>query len=284
MVAFVRTVQTGSFSTAARSLGATPSSTSRSVSRLEVLLGAKLFRRSTRVLTLTAEGEAFYQKVMPLLLEIENATDIVQSHKKASGHLRVSLPGELGRLIVGRIFGDFMKAYPEISMEIGLTDAHVDILREKCDLAFRIGRADQNGLMSRTIAHLDMVLVASPSFLEPHGKVEDITALRALPFARYAVRGRPYPVRFKSGSEFVPSGRLDLDSAAAIKEAAKRGLGVGHLLRRVVQEDIDNGQLVELLPDHELENVPFRALHAFGRMPNYRMQLLTDFIAETMRG
>jgi len=117
-----------------------------------MLLGAKLFRRSTRLLTLTPEGEAFYQRVTPLLLrEIENSTDVVQSHGATFGHLRVSLPGEMGRLLVGPIFSRFMQSYPGISMEIGLTDSHVDILRDNYDIAFRVGNADHNGLMSRRL-------------------------------------------------------------------------------------------------------------------------------------
>lgn len=283
LVTFVRTVQTGSFSAAAKSLGATPSSASKRVSRLEVLLGAKLFRRSTRVLTLTPEGEAFYERVMPLLRELESSTDVVQSHGATSGHLRVSLPGEMGRLLLGPIFSHFMQAYPGISLEIGMTDRHVDILRDNYDIAFRVGHSDHNGLMSKTLSHLDMVLVAAPSLIERYGKVEETAKLRELPFARYSVQGRPYPVRFADGLEILPRGRLDLDSATAIKEAAKLGLGVAHVLKRIVQKDIDDGSLAVLLPNCELEKLPFRALHAFGRMPNLRMQLLTDFVTNFIR-
>ncbi len=283
LVIFVRTVQTGTFSGAARSLGTTPSSASKSVSRLEMLLGAKLFRRSTRLLTLTPEGEALCQRVTPLLREIENSTDVVQSHGATFGHLRVSLPGEMGRLPVGPIFSRFMQSYPGISMEIGLTDNHVDILRDNYDIAFRVGNADHNGLMSKTLARLDMVLVASPRLIERYGKVRAIEDIRELPFARYSVHGRSYPVRFADGQEVHPRGRLDLDSATAIKEAAKTGFGVAHVLKRIVQDELDDGSLVLLLPDHELEKLPFRALHAFGRMPNLRMQLLTQFVSETVR-
>lgn len=284
LVTFVRTVETGSFSAAAKSLGATPSSASKSVSRLETLLGAKLFRRSTRVLMLTPEGEAFYERVMPLLRDIENSTDAVQSHGAVFGHLRISLPGEMGRLLLGPIFGNFMQSYPGITLEIGMTDSHVDILRDNYDIAFRAGHSDHNGLMSKTLAHLDMVLVAAPSLMERCGSVETIDDLREIPFARYSIQGRPYPVRFASGLEVQPQGRLDLDSATAIKEAAKRGLGAAHVLKRIVQDEIDDGSLVVLLPACHLEKIPFRALHAFGRMPNLRMQLLTDFVAEVLRG
>lgn len=283
LVAFVRTVETGSFSAAAKSLGATPSSASKSIARLESLLGAKLFRRSTRVLTLTAEGEAFYGRVMPLLREIENAGDAVQSHETISGHLRISLPGEIGRRLLTPIFSRFMSSHPGISLDIGMTDSHVDILRDNYDIAFRAGHADHNGLMSRTLAHLDMVLVAAPSLIERHGRVETVEDLYRLPFARYSIAGRPYSIRFSNGLEVHPEGRLDLDSATAIKDAAKQGLGAAHVLKWIVEEDIDDGSLVVLLPDLPLETVPFRALHAFGRMPSLRMQVLTEFVAEIVR-
>lgn len=283
LVTFVRVVETGSFSAAAKSLGATPSSASKSISRLENLLGAKLFRRSTRVLILTPEGEAFYERVMPLLRDIENATDVLQSHGAISGRLRISLPGEMGRLLVQSIFSGFLPSYPDISLEIGMTDSHVDILRDNYDIAFRVGHTDQNGLMSRTLAHLDMVLVAAPSLIARHGSVSTVESLRRLPFARYSVKGRPYAIRFADGLEVQPQGRLDLDSATAIKEAAGSGLGAAYLLKRIVQDEIDDGSLVVLLPDRPLETVPFRALHASGRMPSLRMQVLTDFVAETIR-
>ncbi|MDX0488015.1 LysR family transcriptional regulator [Sinorhizobium medicae] len=283
MVAFVRTVETGSFSAAAKSLGLTPSAASKSVSRLELLLGAKLFRRSTRTLSLTHEGDAFYGLVMPLMRQIESATEVVRPKHQASGHLRVGLPGDLGIQILKPVFTEFMSEHPAISFEISTTDRHVDILREKFDVVFRVGEVQQNALISRTIAHLDMALVASPIFVAQWGLVEDVRRLQKLPFARYTMAGRHYPIRFVNGTEIVPEGRVDLDSASAIREAVISGVGAGHLVRRLVQEDIDQGRIIELLPSMKLQTVPLQAIHVSGNMPPHRLTLLVNFVAGAMR-
>lgn len=284
MLAFVRTVETGTFSAAARTLGVTSSAASKSVSRLESILHAKLFRRSTRLLAMTAEGEAFYARVMPLLREIEASADAVQSYRETSGHLKVSLPGELGRVMLGPIFNDFMPRFPGISLEIGMTDRHVDLVRENYDAAFRVGNSDRNELMCRTLAHLDMALVASPSFLRVNPVPGSVEQLSQLQFAKYSLGGKTYPVRFASGREFFPSGRIEFDTATAIREAARSGAGVAHLLKRVVEEDLREGSLVELLPNIRLQTVPFQALHASGSMPSHRLQIFTEFIAQVMVG
>ncbi len=283
MVAFVRTVETGSFSAAAKNLGLTPSATSKSVSRLELLLGAKLFRRSTRTLSLTHEGDAFYGVLMPLLREVEKSADVARPQSFASGHLRVGLPGDLGLQILKPVLNDFMSEHPAISFEISTTDRRVDILRENFDVVFRVGGEEQNTLMSRTIAHLDMVLVASPSLAERYGSIEEPERLRALPFARYVMNGEPYSIRFMDGTEMIPEGRIDLDSASAIREAAISGIGAGHLIRSLVQQDIDQGTLVELLPSMKLQTVSLRAVHVSGTMPPLRLQMLIDFVAQILR-
>ncbi|CAN7765393.1 LysR family transcriptional regulator [Ensifer sp. Root31] len=283
LIAFVRTVQAGSFSAAARSLGATPSSISKSISRLERLLGVHLFRRSTRLLAMTQEGEAFYDKIMPLLEQIDSSAETVQSYRAPAGHLRASLPSELGRMILEPIFTEFVPMYPEISLSVGMTDRHVDLLRENYDVAFRVGQVEQTGLMCKTLSHLDMTLVASPSFLRKHGDIESLGQLKNIPFARYVADGKPYPIGFVDGGSILPSGRIDLDSATAIRDAALSGVGAAHLIKRTVQDDIDRGLLIELLPHVKLQTVPFQAVHASGRLPSFRLQLFTDFVATLMR-
>jgi DNA-binding transcriptional LysR family regulator len=284
LVAFVRTVRAGSFSAAAKSLGTTPSSVSKSVSRLEQLLGASLFRRSTRLLAMTPEGEAFYERISPLLEGIDAAADATRSHLEPAGHLRVSLPSELGRMILQRVVDEFMPRYPEISLEIGMTDRAVDLLRENYDVAFRVGGTAQSGLMCRTLAHLDMAIVASPAFLARHRKMSAPGDLRELPFVRYVIAGVPYPIPLPDGSELVPQGRLDLDSATAIRDAAVSGVGAAYLIKRIVQDDIDRSLLVEPLPGIPLGTVPLQAIHASGKMPSLRLQVFTDFIASIMAG
>ncbi len=284
LVAFVRTVEAGSFSAAARSLGTTPSFVSKSVSRLERLVGASLFRRSTRLLAMTPEGEAFYDRIMPLLRDIDLAADAVQSHRQPAGHLRISLPSELGRMLLEQIAAEFLPKYPAISLDIGMTDRAVDLLRENYDVAYRIGGVAPVGLMCRTLSHLEMAIVASPHLIERHGNPDTIDELEELPFVRYATDGKPHPIVIPNGRTVLPKARLDLDSATAIRDAVVKGIGAAYLIKRIVQDDIDSGRLIELLPHIALQTIPFQALHASGRMPSFRLQLFTDFVASVMTG
>jgi DNA-binding transcriptional LysR family regulator len=282
LLAFCRTVETGSFTAAARSIGTSPSAASKAVSRLEAILGAKLFRRTTRTLTLTQEGETLFQRMSPILSQIEQAGDAVQFTQHTSGHLRVSLPGEFGRQLLAPIFESFLALHPGISLQLDMTDRHADVVRDGYDAAYRVGYTDQNSLVSRTLAHLEMAVVASPSFKAAHGKVT-IDKLANLPFARYSIGGRPYPVRFTDGTEFIPTGRLELDTATAIHQAAKSGAGLAYIIKLIVREDLARGSLVEVVPSASLKRIPFQVLHALGRMPTQRLQVFTDFLAETIK-
>ncbi len=283
LVAFVRTVETGSFSAAARSLRTTPSGVSKSISRLESLLGLKLFRRSTRILTLTPDGETFFGSIAPLLRQIEESSDVFQADRGATGHLHVSLPSELARLLMVPIFTRFLPQHPGITLDLGTTDRHVDLIRENYDIAFRVGKVTGSDLMMRTLMHLDMALVASPAFVDTWGPVGTVERLRELPFARYAIDGHTYPIHFADGATMIPTGQVDLDTATAIRIAALSGVGVAYLMKCIVQEELDRGELIQILPDLELETMPFQTVHAFGRMPTYRLRLFSDFIETEMQ-
>lgn len=283
LVAFVRTVETGSFSAAARSLQTTPSGVSKSISRLETLLGLKLFRRSTRILMLTPDGEIFLEKISPLLRQIEDSADVFQSDHGATGHLRISMPSELARLLMPPIFTRFVPQYPGITLDLGTTDRHVDLIRENYDIAFRVGKVEGGDLMLRTLVHLEMALVASPAFLQRWGPISEPARLNDIPFARYAIAGHPYRIRFADGSTMTPSGQVDLDTATAIRMAAVDGVGVAYLMKCIVQDELDRGELVQVLPSVQLESLPFQAVHAFGRMPTHRLRLFSDFIEAEMQ-
>ena len=168
--AFVTTVEAGSFSAASERLGTTPSAISKSVARLEQRLGVKLFRRSTRSLTLTVEGTAYHERAVPLLRGLEDAEEVVRSASRARGMLRITMPSELGRLLMDALTNGFLPRYPEIRLEIGMTDRPVDLIREGYDLALRAGRLADSDLAVRTLGELPMALVASPEHLERNGR------------------------------------------------------------------------------------------------------------------
>lgn len=279
LVAFVRAVEAGSFSAAARDLGTTPSAVSKSVARLERHLGARLFRRSTRVLALTPEGQSFFDQVSPLLQEIEQSADSVQPSADPRGRLRVSLPSEISRLLMDAILTRFLARHPSLDLEIGITDRPVDLIREDYDVVFRVGHMPESDLTVRTLAQLEMVLVASPAFLDRLGAPRSIDDLRVLPFARYFVGRRVPEIRFADGTTVAMRGRVGFDSGFGLRSAAKLGMGVAYVTRCIVEEDLRRGDLVVVLPDKPLPPMPFQALHAFGQAAPVRVRILSDFIA-----
>jgi DNA-binding transcriptional LysR family regulator len=283
LVAFVRAVEAGSFSAAARNAGTTPSAISKGIQRLELELGTKLFRRSTRTLSLTQDGEVFFNRIAPLLRGIEDSADALRPEGSARGRLRVSMPSELGRLLMKPITTEFLARHAELELDITLSDRHVDVIREGYDVVFRVGQAMESDLKMRTLARLDMALVASPAFLRQWGTPGSVDALRELPFVRYLLRGRSLPVTFLDGTVVVPHGRIGLDTGFGLRSAALNGMGVAHLMKCTVQADLDSGQLVQLVPKHRLPTIPLHALHAFGRLTPTKVKLLSDFISRAMQ-
>ncbi|MEJ2817437.1 MULTISPECIES: LysR family transcriptional regulator [unclassified Caulobacter] len=280
LTAFINTVEAGSFSAAARLAGATPSSVSKSVARLERRLGVVLFTRSTRTLNLTLEGAAYFERVMPLLRALGEAQDVVQTAAVAQGRLRVSLPSDLGRLLMDPLTRIFLKRHPRIHLELHMTDRHVDLIREGYDLALRVGQVDDSALTIRPLGRAPLVLVAAPDHLDQYGRPRTLEALRAARHVRYRLDGRPFPITFADGATLSPDGVLDCDSGFALRAAAINGVGIAQLLRWTVDEDLRAGRLEIVMPEAPLPAVPLQILHAFGRFQPLRARLFADFVAE----
>ena len=279
LIAFVRAVESGSFSAASRILGTTPSAVSKGIARLERELGVKLFRRSTRQLDLTPDGLVFFNRVAPLLRDLDDSADAIRPGGDARGRLRVSMPSDLGRLLLQPLASRFLPRHPGLEVDLVLVDRPVDVVSEGFDVVFRVGNPAESDLRSRLLAQLDMVLVASPALLGVHGAPFTVDELRELPFVRYLMKGRSYPLSFDDGATFVPRGPVGVDTGAGLREAALLGIGVAYLMRCVVQADIDAGRLVPVLPTQALPSLPLHALHAFGRLTPVRVRLMTEFVA-----
>ena len=280
LVAFVRTVECGSFSAAGRLVGSSQSAISKSVAALERRLGVKLIQRSTRTLHLTAEGQAYYERVAPLLRAIEDAEDVVQVAATARGPIRVSAPQELGRMLIAPWAATFLDRYPEVSLELGITDRFVDIIREGYDIAIRMGSLTDSDLVSRKIGDIPFTLAASPDYIARNGTPASLDDLEGHVFVRYVVSGRTWPYVLANGAPLATAGRLVTDDSGSIREAALSGAGIAYLLHVTVADDIASGRLVELLPDLDFPAMPVFAVHAFGRQLPVRARLFIDSLAE----
>lgn len=282
LLAFVRAVEAGSFSAAARLAGSTPSAISKSVERLERRLGIKMFRRSTRSLSLTTDGAAYYERIAPLLQALEDADEVLGDAGSARGRLRISLPGILGPILVDGLTRDFVSIYPDIALEISITDRHVDLVREGFDVALRVGEVTALDWIARSLGKLSLILVASPAYLERAMVPASAEDLAEKAHIRYLLGSRASAIVFANGSRLETGSVLDTDSGQAMRIAALNGVGIAQLLRAAVAEDLAAGRLMEVLPTMPLASVPVQALHAFGRFPPLRVRLFNDFIASAL--
>lgn len=280
LLAFLRTAEAGSFTGAARRLGTTPSAVSKSVARLERQFGVRLFHRSTRNLTLTAEAAAYTERVAPLLRAIEDAGDILQPGGTVQGVLRVTMPADLGGALMEPLAREVLGRNPGLKLDVSLTDRHVDLIREGYDVALRVGVLADTDLMSRRLGALPMVLVASPAYLAARGVPRTVAALRTHSHVRYTVAGRAFPITFADGGSFLPESVLDTDSSAGLRGAALAGIGIAQVMRVAVQDELETGKLQVVLAEAPLPAVPVQALHAFTRHAPLRVRLFIDFAIE----
>lgn len=286
LVQFVRSVETGSFSAAARVIGSTPSAVSKSIDRLERRLGVKLFLRSTRMLNLTVDGTAYFERIAPLLRALEDAEDALHPAGGGRGGLRVSIPKVLAPTLVDALTRDFLTRHPRIKLELSITDRHVDLIREGYDVGLRAGPMCDTELVARPLGRLPLLLVASPAYLAREGRPQTLEDLKAASHLRYmlgGLGGRPIGITFANGAVLSPEGAFDSDSGIALRIAALNGVGIACILKSWVEDDLRAGRLEIVLPDEPLQSAPVQALHAFGRFPPLRVRLFTDFIAERLR-
>src|SRR5229473_1592833 len=280
LVAFVRTVDAGSFSAASRLIGSSQSAVLKSVARLEHRLGVRLIQRSTRTLSLTTEGQAYYERVAPLLRAIEDAEDVVQTAAIARGPIRVSAPQELGRMLIAPWAATFLDRYPEVSLELGISDRFVDIIREGFDIAIRMESLADSDLVSRKIGDIRFVLAASPDYISRNSVPADLEDLGRHVFVRYVASGRSWPYILADGTQLPTSGRFVTDDSGSIREAVICGAGIAYLLHVTVAKDLAEGRLIELLSDLRFPTMPVFAVHAFGRQLPVRAKLFIDSLAE----
>jgi DNA-binding transcriptional LysR family regulator len=278
LATFVCAVESGSFTAAARVIGSTPSAVSKGIAQLEQRLGVRLFHRSTRTVALTNEGRAYYDSIAPHLRALKEAGERLREDR-ATGRLRVSLPRDFGVALLEGITRDLMGQHPSLSLDVSLSDRHVDLIREGFDLAVRIGEVADTGLIVRRLGTLTLVLAASPGYLAKRGSPTCRTELRHHDHVRYRLGGALFPIKFADGVMMDLEGHFDSDSGEALRIAALSGLGVVQILRSTVERDLRSGRLVEVLADESLSPVPVQVLHAFGQTMPVRARVFVQHIA-----
>lgn len=285
MEVFVRVVEFGGFTAAARASSMTPSAVSKLIARLETRLGARLVNRSTRKLQLTAEGCIFYERSTRVLADLDDAERGASTSECPTGRIRINTSASFGTHILAPLLPEFLAQYPDVTLDIVQIDAVIDLLEERTDVAIRAGPMKSSSLLARKLGETPMMIVAAPSYLEKAGIPKTIADLEGhnrigLNYAR-AVEGWP----FKTGGEtvVVPTvGRVQASDGEALRHLAVSGVGIVRLAAFTVREDVKAGRLVSLLePFNTGETEAFYAVYVGqgGPLPA-RVRALLDFLAD----
>ncbi len=281
-LAFAQTARRGSFAAAARDLGGSPSALAKSVARLETTLGVKLFHRTTRQVSLTADGERLFHRCERVLAEFEDLqADAAGTRTAPSGTLRVDLPIFYGRRFVMPVLATLLGEHPALKIEIRLQDGFADLVRDGIDVAVRMGELRDSSLVARRIDSQHLVLVASPSYLQAYGtprRLEDLAGHKAVVF-RMPTSGRNRPWQLRQGrrtAEIHPIHSVQINDTEGLADCARLGLGLCQLPDNIVHDELAHGELVEVLTACRPPPMPISAVVPSGRLMPPRVRVLLE--------
>jgi DNA-binding transcriptional LysR family regulator len=285
MTAFVRSVDGGGFSAAARELGLTPSALSKLVTRLEDRLGARLLQRTTRRLQLTPEGEAFYVRSRRILADMDEAeAEVVEAGVRPTGLLRLHCGSAFGMHQLAPAIPLFLERHPGVELDITISDEPLVGLGEGVDLAIRIGALDESSMVARRICNLERVICAAPSYLERCGMPrtpDDLQQHNCLWITSLPVLRR-WPFDTDDGIRVVHiDGNVVANNAETVLQLAMAGVGITRLTDVIVGDAIRRGELVPILNEwHHVEPVPLYATYPSGRNLSPKIRAMVDFLVE----
>lgn len=286
---FARVVDCASFTRAADTLGIPRSSVSAAIQELEGRVGARLLHRTTRTVTPTQDGLALYARCLRLISDVEEAENLFrQGAVGPAGRLRVDVPGRIGRLIVAPALPDFLARYPEISIDLGVTDRAVNMTEESIDCVLRVGPLADSGLIARSIGNLPLINVASPAYLKHHGVPHtpgDLANHLAVNYASPSsgrVEGWEWIENGHTRSLAV-NGRVTVNSAEAYIACCLAGLGLIQIPAYDVKQHIDAGELVEVMNDYRAAPMPMTLLYPNRQHLSRRLQVFADWLEDLLR-
>ena len=278
---FVKSVELGSFSAVAEAMNMSSQLIGKHIRFLEQSLGVKLINRTTRSQHLTDIGISFYERSKNILAEMEVVSGLVQEVRAVpTGKLRVSAPVSFGVNALASLLPEYMAMYPDIKVEMSLTNRTVDLIDEGFDVVFRVGNLSDSGLIARALRPYKLVLCAAPHYILEHPTISEPTDLlehECLGFSHTELRTH-WTFLTESGPMSVPvSGRLMVDSGEALMKAAIAGLGVMLQPLELVEKEMEAGRLVEVLANYPVPTRPMHLLYAPDRRMTPKLRSFIDF-------
>jgi LysR family transcriptional regulator for bpeEF and oprC len=286
MQVFTRVVDTNSFTRAAETLDLPRASVTTIIQNLEAFLGTRLMHRTTRRLSLTPDGAAYYERCVRILADVEETEASFQSgNKKPHGKLRIDMPGSIGRLLVIPSLCEFHTRYPDIDLQLGLSDRPVDLLQEGVDCVVRVGALQDSSLVARRIGLFEGVTCASPNYIERAGmpaSLEDLDNHKAVNYFSsrtgrtldwaFLVEGKEVEVKMKS--------IVSVNDADAYVTCGLEGFGLIQPALFMVLPHLRAGQLVEVLPELKPLPMPISVVYPHSRHLSPKVRVFVDWIAE----
>ncbi|UCP12330.1 MULTISPECIES: LysR family transcriptional regulator [Pseudomonas] len=286
MAIFVRVVERGSFSAVAREMQTSQPTISKVLKALETGLGGKLIARSTRQLSLTDEGQRYYNECRQILAAVDAAEHSFQSGKeRIAGHLRIGSSVSFGRLQIAPRLAQFLERHPGIEIDLQLSDQNQDLVSEGLDVTFRIGELNDSGLIARHIGTTHRVTVAAPAYLKKHGRPHtpaelgghnclQFNLLNSQNLWVFEKNNRRHEVRIK--------GNAQSNNSEAIREMVLGGLGIALSPVWLFSEDLKAGRVTAILQDYTAQSLPMHAVSPANRRQSARVKAFVDYMSQAL--
>ena len=289
MKTFIRVVEAGSISGAAVRMDIAKSAVSRRLKELEAHLGVELFRRTTRSMNLTNTGQAFYQQSVRILEDVLEAEHSVsEAHGMLEGRLKVALPSNFGIMHMGPAINDFLKIHPNIEFDLDFNDRQVDLVQEGFDLGIRIADLPDSSLIARCLASINLIICASPDYIEKHGKPElpeDISKHQCLAYS-LGDDSKSWPFLNAKGQEhrvgFKP--HMTASDGGFLRDAAADGHGILLIPTFIAYEEVERGHLIPLFNELPRSQVNAYAIYPQTRHLSQRVRVFVDFLVKRFEG
>ena len=287
MQVYTSVVELGSFTAAANVFRMSPGMVTKHINAIEKRLDATLIKRTTRRLQVTEVGKAYYESCKDILKKIEDAeagTAILSG--KPKGLLKVTASLWFGSITLTPIVCDYLDQFPDVSVELSLSDRFVDIIDEHFDVAIRIGELSDSSLIARKLATVELSICASPAYLNKHGtptKPEDLKNHECLGFTNWRSQSGWKVVEKALTNQGMSRSRFDSNNGQALRQAALKGIGIILMPKVLLAHDIQAGQLVEVLKDFTPPSRPVNAVYPKERQTTPKLASFVDYLAEHLK-
>ena len=280
---FVKVVEEGGFTAASGVLSMPKSTISRNISRLEDRLGVRLLYRTTRQLRTTEVGQAYYERCVRIVAELAEAEEAITAMSATPrGPLRLTAPVSYGHLYLSEVLSAFLKCYPEVQLQVSLTDRKVDLIEEGFDVAIRGGVLEDSSLIARKLSGAARVICASPDYLARRGTPASPADLRSHDCLMYGLGGGK-TWRLAGGESVTVSGPLLVNNLDVIRQCAVDGLGLAMMPRFIAEDELATGALVAVLEQHASLAGGLYVLYPHARHLSAKVRAFVDFVTEHLR-